>query len=110
MRELASFELVFEESPNPGRYAVVRARGEVDLSNADQLEAIIVQGWEETHLPVVVDLSQVEFMGSRGLSALVMALARLRDDEGDLRLRRPGPRVRRVLEVGGLDGTFKVED
>jgi anti-sigma B factor antagonist len=110
MRKLPEFELVFEESPNPGRYAVVRARGEIDLSNADELEATIVQGWEETHAPVVVDLSQVEFMGSNGLSALIVALNRLCDEGSELRLRRPSATVRRILEVTGLDGTFKTED
>jgi anti-sigma B factor antagonist len=110
MREQVQFELLFEESVNPGRYAVVRARGEIDLSNADELEATIVQGWEETHAPVVVDLSQVEFMGSNGLSALIVALNRLCDEGSELRLRRPSATVRRILEVTGLVGTFKTED
>ena len=110
MGALGEFDLVFEESPNPGRHGIVRARGEIDLSNADEFEGVLVQAWEETYVDVVVDLSQVRFLGSNGLNALIMARNRIRDGGGEIQLRQPSPPARRTLEVTGLASAFKFED
>ena len=68
----------------PGRSLVVRARddqrgtvleiaGEVDLANAEQFEAALSRALRDEPRILVVDLSQVAFLGSVGLSHLVRA-------------------------------------
>ena len=53
---------------------------------------------------VVVDLSELTFMDSSGITALVKARNRMAEEGNDLIFTRPHPIVRRVLEVTGLTG------
>jgi anti-sigma B factor antagonist len=89
--------------------AFVRVQGEVDLANAAQLLAIGDDAIRGTGGTVRIDLSEVTFMDSTGLTAL-LAIQRRADDKGRrLILERPSPRVRKVLDITGLAGTFAIE-
>lgn len=57
---------------------------------------------------VVVDLSGVTFIDSRGLSALLNALRRMTRSRRRLVIVAPGGPVRRVFEMSGLTGTFTI--
>ncbi|MBV9604489.1 MAG: STAS domain-containing protein [Solirubrobacterales bacterium] len=83
--------------------AVVGVHGEIDLETAPLLRQALLPVIENRTGPVVVDLSQVEFMDSTGMHVLVEAVQRLAPqhrrfavvcDEG-------GP-VHRVLGLVGL--------
>ncbi|MFG1798248.1 STAS domain-containing protein [Nocardia sp. NPDC049149] len=80
--------------------AVLTVSGEVDAVSAPQLQSEIENalGYEPSLL--VVDLSQVGFFGSAGLSVLLLALETMREDK--LRV-VASPQVRRPIEVTGLD-------
>lgn len=82
-------------------FRVARLSGEIDLSNAADLQHLL-SGLVH-HGSVVVDLSGLEFLDSTGLSALV--LARRQADRAGNRLGLAGARgaVRKVLEITGLD-------
>lgn len=90
--------------------AVLRIRGEVDLYTTphlkDEIRALIEAGVQ--HL--VVDLSAVEYLDSTALGALVGALKRLRERDGDLRLASPPPRIHKLLEITRLLKVFEVSD
>ncbi len=58
--------------------------------------------------PVIVDLSDLTFLDSSGITALVMARNRMAEEGNELVLARPHPIVRRVLEVTGL-GSWLVD-
>ena len=55
----------------------------------------------------VVDLGGVRHMNSSGLGMLIGALTTARNASGDLRLANVGDRVRALLEVTQLLGTFQ---
>ncbi len=80
---------------------VARLFGEIDLSNAADLQSVlsglVKQG------PVVVDLSGLEFVDSTGLSALIVA--RRQAEASGNRVALAGARgpVRRVLAITELD-------
>jgi anti-sigma B factor antagonist len=77
---------------------VVTAVGEVDMASAPRLDDALaaVQG------RVVVDLAGVTFLESMGISVLVRAHNRLREEGGRLTIRNPHENVRFVLKVVGL--------
>lgn len=77
---------------------VVSVAGEVDMATAPELREWLAQ----TGGHVIVDLRAVSFLDSSGIGALVEASSRLVEAGGDLRLRKPQPIVRQVLEVTGL--------
>ena len=58
-------------------------------------------------LRAVVDLGGVRHMNSSGLGMLIGALTTARSADGDLRLANVGDRVRALLEVTQLLGTFQ---
>lgn len=68
---------------------VARLGGEVDLSNADELEAALTGAVPNTALGLVVDLTGTSFLGSSGVSLLFDLAERLRDRQQQLRLAVP---------------------
>jgi anti-anti-sigma factor len=72
-----------------------RLVGEMDLSNADQLRGIEGGG------DVALDLSELAFMDSTGLRAII-ELARRLEPDGHLVLRNPTGTVDRLFEVTGI--------
>lgn len=90
---------------------VLRLAGEVDLAAApavrDRLSALaqgLVGRAQEGPAAVVLDLGQVTFIDSTGLSMLVAAHGRFSETGAELRVASLPARVRRVLELTGLDG------
>ena len=88
---------------------VLHLAGEIDLAAApalrDRLVALAQQLAAGGGAPgVVLDLDQVSFIDSTGLSVLVAAHSRLGESGRQLRVAAAPPRVRRVLELTGLDG------
>lgn len=81
-----------------------RLDGELDLATADDLLTAIRRHAGRDHA-LDLDFSQVTFMDSTGLRAILEAAAERQD--GDLVIVDPTPQVRRVLDIslpGGAPG------
>lgn len=80
----------------------VHLLGEFDLATApqflDKLDPVLANGVHR----ITVDLSDLEFIDSSGLAALMRAAIRQREKGGDLVLQAPTPSTLRVLEITGL--------
>lgn len=59
---------------------------------------------------MLIDLTNMTFVDSSGLSVLVCAYRRLRERGGDLSLRRPSASTRRVFESTGLNKVLPIEE
>ncbi|MGH9016763.1 MAG: STAS domain-containing protein [Acidimicrobiales bacterium] len=92
----------------PGEAPVITVAGEIDIQTSPQLEKSLQGILEAGSASVFVDLADVTFLDSTGLSVLVGALQRCREAGGSLRLRSPKPNIRRVLEITGLTEAFQV--
>jgi anti-anti-sigma factor len=80
--------------------AVVTPRGELDVAATPALEDALAELATEPGVQgVVVDLSQLEFMDSSGLRAVVLADQRLREQGLRFALVRGGEPVHRVFEL-----------
>lgn len=84
---------------------VVRLGGELDLWNAEELRATLLACCTEQPARLVVDLSEVRFVDSTALGALIEARSRLLDRRAFM-LAAPQLETRRALEVSGLDRHF----
>ncbi len=82
-----------------GDVHVVTLRGELDMATAEGLSDWLV---ESAGSPVVVDLSELSFMDSSGIAALVIARNRMTANGDELILARPQAGVLKVLELVGL--------
>jgi anti-anti-sigma factor len=93
-----------------GEVLTARITGEIDLSNASQLEETIVDAVPNTVLGMVVDLSGVEYLDSAGVRMLVHLVERFRWRQQVMRAAAPdGSRVRGVLSMAGADGVIAVD-
>jgi anti-sigma B factor antagonist len=90
------------EVERTGRAAVIVVTGELDLATGPQLEAELRDiSASDTEL-VVVDLRNLEFMDSTGLSIIVRAHQRLTGEGCELGLVRGSPQVQRLLDLTGV--------
>jgi len=88
---------------------IVSVAGELDLYNAEELRAALIEACAAEPSVLVVDLAEVTFIDSTALGVLIEARSRLAD-RGGFRLASPGLETRRALEVSGLDRHFSVFD
>jgi anti-sigma B factor antagonist len=75
--------------------------GDLDLASAGLLREEIVVRRSSGATSLVIDLTRVEFIDSVGLSLLVTAFNRAREDGAELSLVLPS-HLRRVFEISGL--------
>jgi anti-sigma B factor antagonist len=87
----------------------VNLRGEVDLSTRDDVQARLDESIGSS-TRVVLDLSEVTFLDSSGLSVLVELHRRLGQNAEAFVVQSPSPPVRRVLALSGLDQLLTVRD
>jgi anti-anti-sigma factor len=85
-------------SPDP---ATLVLRGELDLSNADELDEAL-KPLVDRGGTVTVDLSDLTFADSSGIGVLMRA-ARNADGKVALVLLNPRPNVAKVFRIMGLD-------
>jgi anti-sigma B factor antagonist len=88
---------------------VVSLAGELDLYNAENVRAALLECCAAEPPVLVVDLEQVTFIDSTALGVLIEARSRMAD-RGGFRLAAPGLETRRALEISGLDRHFSVHD
>lgn len=84
--------------------------GEMDLSNAGEVERELLHAEATDAKTVVIDLSELTFMDSTGIRLLIAADARSRADSGRLSLTRPPAAVARVLCIAGVDELLPFRD
>ena len=83
--------------------------GDIDVTSSSRVREALLSIANSGEHRVVVDLGNVTFVDSTGLSALVGARKRFRSIDGEIILRRPGAGVLRVLEITGLSRVFTIE-
>lgn len=86
---------------------VISLAGSFDALTADQAERTIAGQFDRGQQQVVVDLSQVDFMSSSGVRALLATLKRSREVGAELRLAAAQPGVQYTLEISGLVRVLK---
>lgn len=87
---------------------VLKVSGEIDIQTSPILDEQLRSLLGEGATSIVVDLADVVFLDSTGLSVLVAALKRCQSVGGTVRLVSLRPNVRRVVEVTGLTDAFQV--
>jgi anti-sigma B factor antagonist len=87
---------------------VMSLRGQLDIDTAGTLGEVLDDLYLRGLTRIVVDLTDVTFCDSTGLSALVIAFHRANRAGGYLRLAGPRPFLLRVLTVVGIRETVPV--
>ncbi|MFI5492854.1 STAS domain-containing protein [Actinoplanes sp. NPDC051859] len=82
--------------------ATVALRGEVDVLNVDQVRVALVEALETRPSALVVDLSELSFIDSTGLGAIIFGFQRARDEGIGFQLSRPTRGVHQILVLSGV--------
>jgi anti-sigma B factor antagonist len=91
------------ESESASGLHTVSVVGELDQGTAPELREALAEALGDPTLPVLVDLSDCNFIDSTGLSLLVEAKRRLSEERRPFGVCCPDADVRRLLELTGID-------
>jgi len=87
--------------------ATIAVKGRLDSVEATPLRLTMNEYLGSGTNRIVVDLTEVEFVDSAGLAALVIGMKRARLESGDVRLVTPKhPDAQRVFELTKFDEVF----
>lgn len=86
---------------------VISITGSIDALTADQVTGHFDQELGQGNTRLVADLSNVAFMSSAGLRAILASLKQSRQMGGDLCLVAPQPDVERILKMSGFTSILK---
>jgi anti-sigma B factor antagonist len=92
-----------------GGETVVTIGGDLEYGTAGQLRSTLLELSQREPATVALDMSDVEFLDSTGISLLIQAKQRFDAQGARFVLRQPTPRVTRVLEVAGVVDLFTIE-
>jgi anti-sigma B factor antagonist len=100
------FELS-EDDADAGAH-LISLRGEIHVTTAPQLAEHLSEAIESGKTAIVLDMSDVEFIDSTGLSVLLNALRLVGQRDGALALVCTNPTVLRLFQITGLESTFDI--
>lgn len=85
-------------------------RGEIDVQVSKDLRERLTSGASRAAGGrLVIDLAEVTFLDSSGISAFIAALRTAKDIGGEVRVVNPSPTVLRTFEITGLVEHFGME-
>ena len=91
-----------------GRVQLFALGGSLDIATSPSLRATLMEAADRAKHEIVVDLSQLEFLDSTGLGALIGAHKRAAEHGGSVRLVAQEGQILRLLRITGLLDVFAV--
>ncbi len=92
-----------------GNTTVISLSGSVDVTSALELRSV-VQGLLKEGANILVDLSEVNFLDSSGLSVFVKAYQISQKVGAQIALTNPQPSVREVFRLTGFEKLLNIAD
>jgi anti-sigma B factor antagonist len=92
------------------RTHVITVAGEIHVSTAPEFSRLLNDAIGDGRVQVVLDLTDVEFIDSTGLSVLLNGLRRVTRAGGRMALVCTNPTVLRLFVITRLDSTFQIVD
>ena len=87
---------------------IVRVRGSAGMREAEQMRTVLEQVASTQPAVIVLDLSEMDFICSMGLGAIIQSHLRSRHHAGQVRLANPQPAVQELLETTRLTKLFQI--
>lgn len=109
MGEVSNPVLRIDHERSADQY-VIRLVGEMDLANVDEVRQALTAAIEGEDPAVIVDMSELEFIDSTGISMLLEAQAASRRDSDRLAFRGVQAEVARTLKLTGVDEQLRFVD
>jgi anti-sigma B factor antagonist len=101
-------EMTMTES-GPGT-AILKPVGRLNMASAPHFKEGVTVALDRGLTRIVVDLSEIDFMDSSGLGAIINGLKSTREQGGDLRLAAVSWQANLVLKLTNMDQVFGMHD
>ena len=95
-------------TPGQNRSNVLPLKGEIDLHVSPSVTASLNEMIAKRPERLVVDLSEVSYIDSAGLAALIGAMQKVEDYGGKFALAGLQETVRSIFEISRLDQVFQI--
>lgn len=90
---------------------MIKVEGDLVIGAPEaEFKKAVLQLLERGRVNLLIDLSDVGFLDSSGLGALVRAMTTSQNEGGQTKLLGAGPQVRKLLEMTKLDSVFEMFD
>lgn len=86
----------------------IEIEGDISFNNAQEIRKAILDEIRSSDKKAVVNLANVDFMDSSGLSIFITLLKRVKEQGGELILEYPQLGVQRFLEMTRLDELMEI--
>ena len=91
-----------------GDSLIFKLRGSLDLATSPTVRAALLDATQKGKQNIVIDLTQLEFLDSTGLGALIGAHRRATEHQGSFKLIVAEGSIARLLTITGLMRVFAV--
>jgi len=95
-------------STGDGKTQLFALGGSLDIASSPSLRAALMEAADRENHEIIVDLSQLEFLDSTGLGALIGAQKRAAEHNGSVRVVAHEGQILRLLRITGLLDVFAV--
>jgi anti-anti-sigma factor len=102
------FEVVESEPRGRGDYVGLALRGYLDAHTVNDFEEHMDRSIEQGTVYVLLDLSDLNYISSAGIGAIMSMTQRLRRAEGEMVLVRPNDKVYGILDKLGFTKIFRM--
>lgn len=106
----SSLQITVLEQKGNGSVTVMHLKGELDGNTYKDMEAKAEELLAGDTINILVDLSDVSYMGSAGLRALQTTSNGAKEKDGAVKLLNPSDAVGRVMHTLGFDQFFEIFD
>lgn len=88
---------------------VLVIHGDIDLTEAGELRAVLNDACTGRHHTVLVDLEDVRFIGSSGMGVLSEVHHRLQTEARRLLVQHASPAIQSAFEIAGVDHVLDLD-
>ncbi|MGC8724342.1 MAG: STAS domain-containing protein [Acidobacteriota bacterium] len=87
---------------------VIRLKGFLDAHNHGLFREAVQEHTQKGHRRLIVDFSELTYIGSSGIEVILSHIQPLRDDGGDMILCCMSPKIFKVFDLLGLPSFFTI--
>lgn len=84
--------------------------GDLDINSASELKSSVLEAYEKAPADVVFDFSNLNYLDSTGLGALISVLKNLKNEGHHVTICHAKHNVRKLFTITELDRDFLLED
>ena len=88
----------------------IALRGEIDISTVQSLKETLEEAFREKKSDISLVLSDLEYIDSTGLGAIIGAYGRMKEKGKDIVLIKPSATLKKLLAITSLNKVFVIEE